>query len=209
MKINKFGEQQVNFVFSDENTEQQYVIKDLKCTEDQFFEWLENFSYDHLETTYGIHDYSGGEDEDGCLEVGFSSYEISKANFVIVMEIWRKALLDAGFITEDQQVEIIGEEATPIIVITNSMMDYTERYELELVSKEMFDEDYAEDFEEYLNDNLDEDDGFYEFDGDMGDNEYLIQLDNEEDDWEKSFDKAVKKIKKFFKKENIDLHKVE
>jgi hypothetical protein len=81
----------------------------LNCTEDQFFEWLETFDYDRLETTYGIHDFSGGETDTENV-VGFSSYEISKKDFITVMEIWRKGLVDAGFISPEKEVEIVESE---------------------------------------------------------------------------------------------------
>lgn len=205
MKVEKFGIKPLVFVFGDENTEQQYKIKNLNCTEEEFFEWLDTFEYDNLESQYGIHDFSGGE-TDNEHEVGFSSYEISKKDFPIVMEIWRKGLLDAGFITEDQEVEIEGEENTPIIWIRNEPMDYEERFEIQRISKETFD-DYLESFEEYLHDNLSNEDA--EFDGDQGGGEYLIQLMDEEDDWKETFKKVVKKIKKFFKNERLDLEKIE
>ena len=108
MKVKKFGEKPINFVFGDEKSKL-YKIKNLNCTEDEFMEWLETFDYDKLETTYGIHDYCGGETDEE-IEVGFSSYEISETDFPIVMEIWRKGLLNAGFISNDQKVEVEIDE---------------------------------------------------------------------------------------------------
>ena len=108
MKVKKFGQKQVDFVFGDEKSKL-YKFKDLNCTEDEFIDWVETFDYDKLETTYGVHDYSGVETDDK-IEVGFSSYEISETDFPIVIEIWRKGLVDAGFISNDQQVEIEIDE---------------------------------------------------------------------------------------------------
>jgi hypothetical protein len=112
MKVKKFSKQTVNFVFSDEKCTL-YKINNLNCTEDEFMDWLETYDYEPLELKYGVHDYSGGEDEDGTIEVGFTSYEISKEDFPTVMEIWRKALLSAGFITDNHKVEIeVDEDCT-------------------------------------------------------------------------------------------------
>lgn len=108
MKVKKFGQKPMNFVFGNEK-DKLYKIKNLNCTEEEFFNWLETFDYDNLEMIYGIHDFSGGETDEE-IEVGFSSYEISETDFPIAMEIWRKGLLDAGFISDDQKVEIEVDE---------------------------------------------------------------------------------------------------
>lgn len=205
MKVNKFGEKTVNFVFSDQNTGLEYRINNLNCTEEQFMDWLGTFDYEPLEHKYGIHDYAGMIDDNEVV-VGFTSYEISKSDFDIVMEIWRKALVEAGFISEDQKVEIVGEEYKPTIVITNPLMDYTEIYEVENVSIQEFEEELDEDFGEFLEDEICGDDyGVYEYDGDQGEGDHLIQMNYEEDDWEKVFAKVVKKIKKYFKYNKISL----
>ena len=108
--------------------------------------------------------------------------------------------------------EEFSENKTPKIVIYNSLMEYTETYEIDSNIEE-FEENYLEYFSEYLDDNLTEEDGYYEFDGDQGDYDYLIQLnlenDDENEDWEKTFAKAVNKIKKFFKNKKISLNKIE
>lgn len=203
MKINKFGIP-LNFVFGDENTGLEYRLNNLNCTEDEFFQWLETFDYEHLEHKYGIHDFSGGRtDEENT--VGFSSYEISKSDFDIVMEIWRKGLVDAGFIPNDQKVEITGEEYKATIVITNPLMNYTEIYEVENFSTQEFEDEIDEDFGEFLDEEIGEDYGFYEYDGEQGEGDHLIQLNDEEDNWEENFQKVVKKIKKYFKKNKIEL----
>ena len=208
MKIKKFGIP-LNFVFSDQNTGLQYELNNLNCSEDDFFKWLETFDYEPLEHKYGIHDFAGGSDDEESV-VGFTSYEISKSDFDIVMEIWRKGLVDAGFIPNDQKVEITGEEYKATIVITNPLMNYTEIYEVENFSTQEFEDEIDEDFGEFLEDEICGDEyGVYEYDGDQGEGDHLIQMNYEEDDWEEMFNKVVKKIKKYFKKANIDLNLVE
>ncbi len=94
----------VHFCFYDENTSTYYTLR-LTCTLQDFYDWLETFSYDSMETTYGIHDFCGGETPE-YEEVGFSSYEISPTDFPIVMEIWRQALVTSGFLDPTQKVTI-------------------------------------------------------------------------------------------------------
>jgi len=108
-KIKKFGELPLNFVFTDENTGREYRFNNLNCTEDEFMDWLETFDYDSIETTYGIHDFAGNKTKNEIM-VGFTSYEISKKDFVTVMEIWRKGLVNAGFISPEQEVKIVDGE---------------------------------------------------------------------------------------------------
>lgn len=208
-KIKKFGELPLNFVFADENTGREYRVDNLNCTEDEFMDWLETFNYDSLETTYGVHDFSGGESDDE-ITVGFSSYEISKKDFVIVMEIWRKGLVDAGFISPEQEVKIVdGENINPVIVFYNSLTDYTEKYEVERIGLEQFQEDHADDFINFMESKLTKY-GFYEFDGVDGDNgnEYTIQIDDDEENWKENLDMAIQKVIKYFENERIDLTKI-
>lgn len=211
-KIKKFGELPLNFVFADENTGREYRFDDLNCTQDEFMDWVETFDYDSLETTYGVHDFSGGESDDEIV-VGFSSYEISKKDFVTVMEIWRKGLVDAGFISPEQEVKIIEHPSfnniNPVIVFYNSLTDYYEKYEVERIGLEEFQEDYADDFVDFMESKLTKY-GFYEFDGVDGDNEneYTIQIDDDEQNWKENLDKAIQKVIQYFQNLQIDLTKI-
>lgn len=173
----------------------------MNCTDDEFHEWLEDFDYDSLETTYGIHDFAGGDTDDEH-QVGFMSYEISRENFPIVMEIWRKGLFDAGFISDDIKVEASDGDLNAVIVISNPDQNYTEKYEVDIL-RDVFQEDYEEDYMEFVEDKFEDceylDDDF----------QYIIEYNDLNKNWKLYFDKIVIKVTKYFKKLGFELKKLD
>jgi hypothetical protein len=85
-------------------------------------------------------------------------------------------------------------EGTPVVVIYNSLQEHKMKLPL-IVSIENF-EKVEDELAEFVEDELEEH-GVYEYDGDVGivENEYLIQLDDEED-WLENFNLVVGKVSK-------------
>ena len=89
----------------------------------------------------------------------------------------------------------------PKILIYNSLMEHSELFSLEISVDEF--EEIEEAFDDFLNDNFDDEDGFYEYDGCIDENVYQVQIDDECDGWEGRFQLSVSKIKNYFEKEKI------
>ena len=93
------------------------------------------------------------------------------------------------------------------IFIYNSLVEHSEIFEMSISVDEFKNE--QESFDEYLNNNFNcDDDGFYEYDGFIGNNVYQVQIDDEDDDWESRFDNHVIKIKEYFSSKDIALTKL-
>jgi len=66
-----------------------------------------------------------------------------------------------------------------------------------------------DDFAEFVEDNLCGDEyGIYEYDGEQDDDEYLIQINDDEDDWKENFERVIEKIIEYLKKEEIEFKKL-
>jgi len=76
------------------------------------------------------------------------------------------------------------------MIIDNSLTDYSETIEF---NNSNFDK---ENFYDWVEENLAEN-GVYEFDGEIADDVYLIQIPDDEPDWKGNFNEIVKKVKKY------------
>ncbi len=91
-----------HFMLWDEETEmEREIVKEipLKCTDDEFMEWLQSDRIadilSDLEIQYGLHDFFGGENKYGW-EVGFCSDEVSEDNIEPLMAKWYALLKQGG-----------------------------------------------------------------------------------------------------------------
>lgn len=84
------------FKFYDENTEKYFIDVELNCTENDYYDYIESIYQDFiypLETTYGVHDFSGGSTKDRSIKyVGYTSYEIKKKDLDTVKKLWLNKL---------------------------------------------------------------------------------------------------------------------
>lgn len=192
----------LKFVFTNENTTLDYTIKNLNCNEKEFMKWLARFDYSEIEEEFGVHDFSGHvmSDEE---TVGFTSSEVSNERFMELMTVWFDVLKDANFVS-NQEIEVIGEIEKVTINISNELLNKVIDLELDLDDM-TFEDEIEESFEEYLDETLTDEMGYYEYDGLCGDG-YLIQINDENDDWEENFLVVVDLIKDFFINNKINFN---
>lgn len=96
------------FHFYDQNTDKDYLLP-IDCSEREFNTWSEEDEQEHAFVSdmesYGVHDWSGGMDENE-ITLGYTSYEVEEEQFPELLEKWKQKLVELGWALENSQWEI-------------------------------------------------------------------------------------------------------